>query len=119
MRPVQADPAAPHTLADLPNFWDARRHRQGKPDLSTCAADLSVALQHTLAVLRAHGHALSHEHNADAYSVGQARGLMLAHDLITGTLPLDCVPVVLVKRPDVAPPVGLEPHPDSYPFKRG
>jgi hypothetical protein len=117
VRPAQADPAAPHTLADLPNFWDERRHRQGNPDLSTCAADLSVALQHTLAVLRAHGHALSHEHNADAYSVGQARGLMLAHDLLTGTVPLDCVPVVLVRR--VPPPDAPAAAPDTYPFKRG
>jgi hypothetical protein len=113
VRPVQPDPDAPHVVGALPDYWDERRNRQGKPDASTCAADLSVALEHTLAVLRAHGHALSHVHNADAYTVGQARGLMLAHDLITGLLPLDCVPVVLVR------PESPAAAPDTYPFKRG
>jgi hypothetical protein len=108
---VQADPAAPHVIAKLADYWDERRHRQGKPDASTCGADLSVALERTLAALRAHRHALltAQGNKADAYAVGQMRGLLLAHDLLTGTLPLEAVPVVLA-RPDV---------PDTYPFRRG
>ena len=125
MRPVHEDPNAPHTLAALPDYWDERRHRQGKPDASTCAADLSVALEQTLATLRAHWHAAKHVRDGDAYTVGVARGLLIAHDLITGTLPLDTAPGALVDNaravlPSPAPaPPGLEPHPDSYPFKRG
>jgi hypothetical protein len=65
---------------------------------------------------------LSHEHNADAYSVGQARGLMLAHDLITGLLPLDVVPVVLARPASRLVDADDEPtlkRPDTYPFRRG
>jgi hypothetical protein len=118
VRPVKPDPDAPHVVGELAAYWDERRHRQGKPDLSTCAADLAVALEHTLRVLRAHRHALLDANGADAYAVGQVRGLLIAHDLITGILPLDFVPVVLAARP--APPPAAPPdEPDTYPFKRG
>lgn len=35
---------APTDIAALPDYWDERRKRQGKPDLSRCAAELRVAL---------------------------------------------------------------------------
>lgn len=41
---VSPDPDAPTTIAALPDYWDERRKRQGKPDLSRCAAELRVAL---------------------------------------------------------------------------
>jgi predicted RNA-binding Zn-ribbon protein involved in translation (DUF1610 family) len=42
---VEADPEAPQNIELLPNYWDARRAREGKPDLSRCGADLRAALQ--------------------------------------------------------------------------
>jgi hypothetical protein len=39
----QAD--APTDLALLPDYWDERRRKQGKPDLSRCAAELRIALR--------------------------------------------------------------------------
>lgn len=37
-------PNAPTDIAALPDWWDARRLAQGKPDASRCAAELRVAL---------------------------------------------------------------------------
>jgi hypothetical protein len=36
---------APLDIEALPDFWDARRARLGKPDKSTCAAELRLALE--------------------------------------------------------------------------
>ena len=36
---------APLDIEKLPDFWDARRVRLGKPDKSTCAAELRLALE--------------------------------------------------------------------------
>jgi hypothetical protein len=44
MQPIQPDPDAPTDIALLPNYWDARRERDGKPDLSRCGAELRIAL---------------------------------------------------------------------------
>lgn len=44
LAPVKADPCAPTNIAALPDYWDARRAREGKPDLSRCGADLRQAL---------------------------------------------------------------------------
>lgn len=43
---VEPDPEAPLDVAALPDYWDARRERLGKPDKSTCAAELRRALEH-------------------------------------------------------------------------
>ena len=50
--PIDAQPdlSAPTDIAALPDYWDERRRRQGKPDLSRCAAELRVALAHSSAV---------------------------------------------------------------------
>lgn len=42
--PAEPQPDAPTDIAALPDYWDARRRRQEKPDLSRCAAELRVAL---------------------------------------------------------------------------
>jgi hypothetical protein len=47
---------------------------------------------------------------------------MLAHDLITGLLPLDVVPVVLARPASRLVDADDEPtlkRPDTYPFRRG
>lgn len=44
MRPVPPDPLAPRDVEFLPAYWDERRARSMRPDLSTCAADLRQAL---------------------------------------------------------------------------
>jgi hypothetical protein len=48
---VEADPDAPKDIAALPDYWDERRKRQGKPDLSRCAAELRVALASSAVVV--------------------------------------------------------------------
>lgn len=45
MKDMPPDPDAPLDVASLPDFWDARRERQGKADKSTCAAELRLALE--------------------------------------------------------------------------
>jgi hypothetical protein len=40
----KVDPDAPKDEYDLPDFWDARRRREGRPDASRCADELRVAL---------------------------------------------------------------------------
>ena len=45
MTNVTPDPDAPLDIEALPDFWDARRLRQGKADKSTCAAELRLALE--------------------------------------------------------------------------
>lgn len=45
MKDVTPDPDAPLDIEALPDFWDARRLRQGKADKSTCAAELRLALE--------------------------------------------------------------------------
>jgi len=45
MPPAEPQPDAPTDIAALPDFWDERRRRQGKPDLSRCAAELRIALR--------------------------------------------------------------------------
>lgn len=45
MKDVTPDPDAPLDIESLPDFWDARRLRQGKADKSTCAAELRLALE--------------------------------------------------------------------------
>lgn len=42
--PAEPQPDAPTDIAALPDYWDERRRRQGKPDLSRCAAELRRAL---------------------------------------------------------------------------
>lgn len=44
LREVEADPLAPQHIGMLPDYWDERREREGKPDKSHCAADLRQAL---------------------------------------------------------------------------
>ena len=41
---VDADQYAPLNVAELPDYWDARRERDGKLDSSRCAAELRRAL---------------------------------------------------------------------------
>jgi hypothetical protein len=43
-RAVEAAEDAPLLIGDLADYWDARRKAQGKPDASTCAAELRRAL---------------------------------------------------------------------------
>jgi hypothetical protein len=43
-RAIDPDADAPREVAALPDWWDARRAAQGKPDASRCAAELRVAL---------------------------------------------------------------------------
>lgn len=47
LAPGEPQPDAPTDIALLPDYWDARRRRQGKPDLSRCAAELRIALRAT------------------------------------------------------------------------
>jgi hypothetical protein len=42
--PAEPQPDAPTDIARLPDYWDERRRKQGKPDLSRCAAELRIAL---------------------------------------------------------------------------
>jgi hypothetical protein len=86
--PVARDPHAPAEIGKLPAHWDERRKRQGKPDASTCGADLRHALEVTLGMLRTSAHAMQHEHEGDDYMLGQGRGLILAADLIAGLIPI-------------------------------
>ena len=44
LAPAEPQPDAPTDVAALPDYWDERRRRQGKPDLSRCAAELRIAL---------------------------------------------------------------------------
>ncbi|HEX5659820.1 MAG TPA: hypothetical protein VFX59_21645 [Polyangiales bacterium] len=44
LAPAEPQPDAPTDIAALPDYWDERRKKQGKPDLSRCAAELRVAL---------------------------------------------------------------------------
>ena len=44
LAPAEPQPDAPTDIAALPDYWDERRRRQGKPDLSRCAAELRIAL---------------------------------------------------------------------------
>lgn len=44
LAPAEPQPDAPVDIAKLPDYWDARRRQQGKPDLSRCAAELRLAL---------------------------------------------------------------------------
>lgn len=44
LAPAEPQPDAPTDIARLPDYWDERRRRQGKPDLSRCAAELRLAL---------------------------------------------------------------------------
>lgn len=45
LAPAEPQPDAPTDIAALPDYWDERRRRQGKPDLSRCAAELRIALK--------------------------------------------------------------------------
>jgi hypothetical protein len=45
LAPAEPQPDAPTDLARLPDYWDERRRKQGKPDLSRCAAELRIALR--------------------------------------------------------------------------
>jgi hypothetical protein len=45
LAPAEPQPDAPTDIAQLPDYWDERRKRQGKPDLSRCAAELRIALR--------------------------------------------------------------------------
>lgn len=67
-KPVVAEPQpdAPTDVAQLPDYWDARRKAQGKPDTSRCAAELRVALG--LSLTYGDGHAIG-------YDAGLADGL--------------------------------------------
>lgn len=44
LKPGEPQPDAPKLVSALPDYWDERRRRQGKPDLSRCAAELRIAL---------------------------------------------------------------------------
>ncbi len=43
--PAEPQPDAPTDVEALPDYWDERRRKQGKPDLSRCAAELRIALK--------------------------------------------------------------------------
>lgn len=45
LNPAEPQPDAPTDIALLPDYWDERRRKQGKPDLSRCAAELRIALR--------------------------------------------------------------------------
>lgn len=45
-RAVEPREGAPLDIALLPDWWDAQRAIDGKPDKSTCAAELRRALAH-------------------------------------------------------------------------
>lgn len=85
---VSFDPNAPPVVGHLPDYWDQRRERQGKPDASTCAADLREALEFTARQLRRQAHALQHNNAGDWYKLGQAKGLLDAADLLAGNVEL-------------------------------
>jgi hypothetical protein len=86
--PVQVafDPKAPALIGKLPEHWDERRAREGKPDASRCAADLRVAVDFTVHELRRAAHALQHDHEGDEYGLGMGRGLLHAANLISGDM---------------------------------
>jgi len=44
LAPAEPQPDAPTEVSALPDYWDERRRKQQKPDLSRCAAELRIAL---------------------------------------------------------------------------
>jgi hypothetical protein len=48
--PAEPQPDAPTEISALPDYWDERRAKQGKPDKSRCAAELRIALAHQAAI---------------------------------------------------------------------
>jgi hypothetical protein len=44
LAPAEPQPDAPTDISQLPDYWDERRRKQQKPDLSRCAAELRIAL---------------------------------------------------------------------------
>jgi len=44
LAPAEPQPDAPTEVSALPDYWDERRRKQQKPDLSRCASELRIAL---------------------------------------------------------------------------
>lgn len=53
LTPATPREGAPLDIAALPDWWDAQRALNGKPDASTCGAELRRALEHGVAEMRA------------------------------------------------------------------